>query len=186
MDDQAQKHRCTWCNEKNPRYIAYHDSEWCVPKTDDGELFELLILEGFQAGLSWECVLNKRDAFRRAFDGFDPNTVSLYGEEKIRALTKDSGIIRNERKIRAAVKNAQVFLDIRNEFGSFIEYIRTFTGNTVLYETGKSSSPLSDRISTDLVRRGMKFVGTTIIYSYLQAIGVLYSHDTDCFLYRKG
>ncbi len=178
-----EKKRCSWCNMKNPLYIDYHDREWCVPKTDDRELFELLILEGFQAGLSWECVLNKREAFRRAFDAFDPRKVRTYGEEKIRDLCGDKSIIRNERKIRAAIKNAEVFLTVCAEFGSFIEYIRTFAGNTVIYELGRTVSPLSDAISADLTRRGMKFVGSTILYSYLQAIGVLYSHEQDCFLF---
>ncbi len=177
--------RCAWCNENNPLYVAYHDTEWCVPKTDDGELFELLILESFQAGLSWECVLNKREAFRRAFDGFDAEKISRYGEEKIDALMADKAIIRNGRKIRAAVGNAKIFLAIQEEFGSFFAYVRTFAGNTVLYETAQTTSPLSDAISADLIRRGMKFVGSTIVYSYLQAIGVIYSHAESCFLYRN-
>ena len=177
--------RCRWCNEKNPLYVAYHDTEWCTPKTDDAELFELLILEGFQAGLSWECVLNKREAFRRAFDGFDAETISRYGEEKISSLLSDSAIIRNARKIRAAVANAKIFLNIQVEFGSFYAYIRTYTGNTVLYETDRTTSPLSDALSADLTKRGMRFVGSTIIYSYLQAIGIIYSHENSCFLFRS-
>ena len=178
--------RCKWVNLKNPLYIRYHDQDWGVPLHDDRALFELLILEGFQAGLSWECVLNKREAFRRAFDGFDPELVSRYGEEKCASLLADPGIIRNRLKIRAAVTNARVFGDIRREFGSFDAYIWGFTDGQVVYEPydKRTTSPLSDQISKDLKKRGMKFVGSTIIYSYLQAIGVLNAHGKECDCYR--
>ena len=174
--------RCAWVNMKNPLYIHYHDQEWGVPLHDDRALFELLILEGFQAGLSWECVLNKREAFRRAFDGFDPETVSRYDGEKLAQLLADPGIIRNRLKVQAAVTNARVFLDIQREFGSFDAYIWHFTDGQVVHEPYdiRTTSPLSDQISKDLKKRGMKFVGSTIIYSYLQAIGVLNAHGREC------
>ena len=178
--------RCGWCNPNNPLYIAYHDEEWGVPQHDDGKLFELLVLESFQAGLSWETILNKREAFRSAFGGFDPEAVAAYGEERTAALLEDRSIVRNRRKIAAAVRNAGVFLEIQAEWGSFSRYIWHFTDGQVVYETGKASSPLSDRVSADLRRRGMTFVGTTIVYAYLQAIGVIHSHDPGCFLLREG
>ena len=176
--------RCKWCNLKNPIYVEYHDTEWCVPEHDDAKLFELLILESFQAGLSWETILNKRENFRKAFDGFVPEKIAQYDENKIAELMNDAGIIRNGRKISAAINNARVFMEIQEEWGSFCEYIWHFTDSKVVYEADKTSSPLSDEVSRDLQKRGMKFVGTTIIYSYLQAIGVLYSHDEGCFLHR--
>ena len=180
------RRRCRWCNPHNPRYIAYHDSEWGVPCHDDHALFELLILEGFQAGLSWECVLNKREAFREAYDQFDWDKVSSYGESKVSALLADPGIIRNRLKVRAAIKNAAVFRDIRAEFGSFDAYLTRFTGGEILIEHTKTTNDLSDRISRDLHKRGMRFVGSTIIYAYLQAIGVINSHEPGCDLYQGG
>ncbi|MBQ8557019.1 MAG: GNAT family N-acetyltransferase [Clostridia bacterium] len=176
--------RCRWCNPNNPRYIAYHDTEWGVPCHNDHRLFEMLILEGFQAGLSWECVLNKRSAFREAFDGFDLEKVMAYGEDKVAKLLNNTGIIRNRLKVRAAIRNAQVFHQIQQEFGSFNAYLRTFTGDHVIIEHDKTSSELSDRLSRDLHRRGMRFVGTTIIYAYLQSIGAINSHEPDCDLYQ--
>ena len=178
--------RCRWCSPHNPRYIAYHDSEWGVPCHDDRALFELLILEGFQAGLSWECVLNKREAFRAAFDQFDWDEVAAYGEDKIAALLADPNIIRNRLKIRAAVRNAAIFRDIRAEYGSFDAYLTRFTGGQILIEHDKTRSELSDRISLDLRKRGMRFVGSTIIYAYLQAIGAINSHEPGCDLYPGG
>ena len=142
----------------------------------------MLILESFQAGLSWECVLNKREAFRRAFDGFDPDAVCGYGEEKMLSLQADPEIIRNRRKIRAAVDNAIIFREIQKEWGSFSDYLWSFTDGKAVHETGLADSPLSDKISRDLKKRGMKFVGTTIIYAYLQAVGVIESHEEGCFL----
>ena len=177
--------RCFWCNENNPLYVKYHDEEWGVPCFDDHYLFEMLILEGFQAGLSWECVLNKRESFRRAFEGFDLERVISFDEDKIAELKADKGIIRNERKIRASISNARIFRDIVNEYGSFYNYLRLFWNGEQITEVGLVSSPLSDRISADLVKRGMKFCGSVIIYSYLQAIGVINSHDTDCFFAQK-
>lgn len=177
--------RCKWCNLKNPVYIEYHDKEWGVPEHDDQKLFELLILENFQAGLSWECVLNKRPAFREAFDQFDLVTVCEYGEEKLAELLQNANLIRNRLKMNAAVTNANVFRKIQTEFGTFDRYIWGFTDGKTVYEVGETHSELSDAISKDLKKRGMKFVGTTIIYSYLQAIGVINSHEEGCFLYKN-
>ena len=175
------KIRCSWANPKNERYIHYHDEEWGVPVHDDRKLFEMLILECFQAGLSWECVLNKRDAFREAFDGFDVEKVCVYKEEKLEALRKDPGIIRNRLKIQAAVTNAQAFREIQKEYGSFSEYLWHWAEGRVIRENGKTSSELSDAISKDLKKQGMKFVGTTVVYAYLQAVGVIRSHEDECF-----
>ncbi len=177
--------RCRWVNMDNPRYIRYHDEEWGVPLHDDQKLFELLILEGFQAGLSWETVLNKRENFRRAFDGFDPAMIAAYGEGKCEALRQDAGIIRNRLKIHAAVKNARAFLQIQEEYGSFDAYIWGYTeGNTVNEPFDlRTTSPLSDAVSKDLKKRGMTFVGSTIIYSFLQACGILNAHEADCDWY---
>ena len=180
------KPRCAWVNPKNERYITYHDEEWGQPHSgDDAYLFEMLLLESFQAGLSWECVLNKRENFRSAFDGFDYKKISQYNEKKIEELRQNAGIIRNQRKIRAAIENARIFQEIQAEYGSFSEYLYGFTDGQVQYENDKTSSELSDRISKDLQKRGMRFVGTTIVYSYLQAIGVIYSHEEGCFLCRQ-
>lgn len=186
LDENAmEKMRCKWCNPKNPIYVKYHDEEWGVPNFDERDLFEMLVLESFQAGLSWECVLNKREAFREAFDRFDVVRVSNYDEEKVEELIKNPGIIRNKRKITAAIENAKVFREIQVEFGSFREYLKGFTGEQIRVELGKTTSPLSDAISKDLQVRGMKFVGSTIIYSYLQAIGIISSHEKYCFLYQE-
>ena len=173
--------RCSWANPKNPLYIRYHDEEWGVPIHDDHKLFEMLILESFQAGLSWECILNKREAFRQAFDGFDLETVCGYGEEELEKLMQEPGIVRNKLKICAAVNNAKIFRVIQREWGRFDCYLWHWTEGQVVYETGKVSSELSDAVSKDLKRRGMKFVGTVIIYSYLQAVGVINSHEETCF-----
>lgn len=177
-------HRCRWCNVENPIYVKYHDEEWGVPTYDDALLFELLVLEPFQAGLSWECVLNKREAFRLAFDHFDPHKISQYTEDKIDELMSNKGIIRNRRKITATINNARVYLEIQKEWGSFSNYIHHFTNDTILYEYDKTYSDLSDTITKDLKKWGMKFVGTTIIYSYLQAIGIIDSHEPGCYLYK--
>ena len=176
-----EQNRCSWANPKNPLYVRYHDEEWGVPVHDERKLFEMLILESFQAGLSWECILNKREAFRRAFDGFDLETVCGYGEEKLEQLRQDPGIVRNRLKICAAVNNARVFRAIQQEWGSFDRYLWHWTAGETIHETGKVSSTLSDTVSEDLNRRGMKFVGTVIIYSYLQAVGVINSHEEACF-----
>lgn len=178
--------RCWWANPENPRYIHYHDAEWGVPEHDDRVLFEMLILEGFQAGLSWECILNKRENFRRAFDNFDWEKVAAYGPEKLEALAQDAGIVRNRRKIAASVGNARAFAAIRQEWGSFDAYLWHWTGGRSLREVGRATSPLSDAISKDLQKRGMKFVGSTIVYAYLQAMGVIWSHEPGCYLYAAG
>lgn len=177
--------RCKWCNENNPLYVEYHDKEWCIPNYDDNYLFETLILESFQAGLSWECVLNKRNDFRASYDNFNIDKIINYDEYKINALLTNTKIIRNKLKINASISNAKIFKDIQKEYGSFYNYLLTFTKNKILYEINKTTNELSDSISKDLIKRGMKFVGSTIIYSYLQAIGFIYSHDKECFMYKK-
>ena len=175
--------RCKWCNLNNPKYIEYHDNEWGILNISDNYLFEMLILESFQAGLSWECILNKRNNFRTAYDNFDIDKICLYDEDKINLLLQNKGIIRNKLKIKASINNALIFKKIINEYGSFYNYLEKFTNNKVIYETGKIKSELSDFISKDLRKKGMKFVGSTIIYSYLQAVGIINSHDKDCFKY---
>jgi DNA-3-methyladenine glycosylase I len=178
--------RCSWCNRNNPIYIAYHDLEWCQPNFDDQYLYEMLILESFQAGLSWQCVLNKRESFRQAYDGFDLEKVCAYGDEKIEELLENEKIIRNVSKIRSSIQNSRIFRAILKEYGSFFNYLRAFAGEKIIYETGKTTNALSDAISGNLQKRGMKYVGSTIIYSYLQAIGMIYSHEEACFLYKGG
>lgn len=178
--------RCKWCNLKNEKYIKYHDEEWGVPNFDDKYLFEMLILESFQAGLSWECVLNKREAFEKAYDNFDIEKIVNYDETKILELSENKNIIRNKLKIKASINNAKVFKNIKEEYQTFYNYLKSYTNDKIIYENDKTTSPLSDAISKDLIKRGMKFVGTTIIYSYLQAIGVINSHEDDCYLYKKG
>ena len=155
-----------------------------MPNFDEKYLYEMLLLESFQAGLSWECVLNKRDSFRKAYDDFDINKVILYDETKIEELINNKNIIRNKRKIYASINNSKIFMKISEEYGSFHNYLRTFSKDETVYETDKTTNGLSDAISKDLQKRGMTFVGSVIIYSYLQAIGVICSHDKDCFLYR--
>ena len=177
--------RCKWCNLKNPKYIEYHDNEWCKLNLDDKYLFEMLILESFQAGLSWECVLNKRESFKECYDSFDLDKVCNYDEIKINELINNKDIIRNRLKIRASINNAKIFRNIINEYGTFHNYLKQFTDDKIIYEIDKTTNELSDKISNDLIKRGMKFVGSTIIYSYLQAIGIIYSHDKDCFLYKE-
>lgn len=177
--------RCKWCNLNNPKYIEYHDKEWGKANHNDKYLYEMLILECFQAGLSWECILNKRDNFRNAYDNFDINKVSLYDENKINELLNNKNIIRNKLKIKASINNTIIFKTIVNQYGSFYNYLKMFTNNKIIYEVDKTTNELSDDISKDLKKRGMKFVGSTTIYSYLQAIGVIYSHDIECFLYKN-
>lgn len=177
---------CIWCNLDNKLYIDYHDKEWGVRNFSDEYLFEMLILESFQAGLSWECVLNKREAFRRAYDNFSLDKVCNYDDNKMKELLNNKEIIRNKLKIKASINNAKIFKKIILEMGSFYNYLKMFTDNKTFYETGLTSSELSDKISNDLKRRGMKFVGTTIIYSYLQAIGIIYAHEKECFMYKNG
>ena len=177
--------RCRWCNLKNQTYIDYHDNEWGVPVYDDKTLLEFLILEPFQAGLSWETILNKREDFRRAFEEYDLEKVCNFGEAKIIEMLSDASIIRNRRKIEAAINNARIFVQIQKEWGSFSDYIWHFTEGKIIYENDKSSSSLSDAVTKDMKKRGMKFIGTTIVYSFLQAIGVIYSHEKECFLYKE-
>ena len=177
------KNRCKWCNTKNEKYVKYHDEEWCKLNLDDKYLYEMLILESFQAGLSWECVLNKREDFRKAFDDFDIDRICNYDDKKVEELLKNEKIIRNKLKIKATINNSKIFKRIQQEYGTFRNYLKSFTNDKIFYEVGKTTSDLSGNISKDLQRRGMKFVGSTIIYSYLQAIGIIYSHDKECFLY---
>lgn len=177
--------RCKWCNLNNPLYIHYHDNEWGKLNLHDDYLFEMLILESFQAGLSWECVLNKRENFRCALDSFNIDKIVRYNDEKINELMHNSMIIRNKLKIKAMIENAKIYKHIQSEFGSFHKYLKTFTDDKIIYEYDRTTSDLSDKISNDLKKRGMKFVGSTVIYSYLQAIGIIYSHQKDCFMYKK-
>lgn len=178
--------RCSWVNEKSEIYVKYHDTEWGVPKYDDKELFELLVLESFQAGLSWLTVLKKREAFRLAFDNFDVIKIANYDENKINTLLTNEKIIRSKNKILATINNAKIFIQIQKEFGSFSDYIWGFTEKNIIKNTTDKfvvNSPLSDKISKDLKKRGMKYVGTIIIYSYLQSIGIINDHELNCFKY---
>lgn len=177
--------RCSWCNIKNPKYIEYHDNEWCKPNLDDKYLYEMLILESFQAGLSWECVLNKREDFRIAYDNFDIEKILLYDDKKTSELINNEKIIRNKRKIIASINNSKIFKAIVEEYGSFYNYLKVFSGDKIIYETDRTTNTLSDAISNDLYQRGMRFVGSTIIYSYLQAIGMIYSHEKGCYLHKN-
>jgi DNA-3-methyladenine glycosylase I len=185
------KKRCQWVPLDNPLYITYHDEEWGVPVHDDRLLFEFLLLEGAQAGLSWITILKKRENYRAAFDNFDPQKVARYGQEKIDALLQDSGIIRNRLKITAAVQNARAFLEIQAEFGSFDAFIWNFVQGKPLINRWKNlqeipaKTPLSDTISKELKKRGFKFVGSTIIYAHMQATGMVNDHTTDCFRYHE-
>lgn len=182
--------RCEWATS-NPKMIQYHDEEWGVPLHDDYKLFEFIVLESFQAGLSWQVVLNKREAFREAFDNFIPEVVAGYGEEKIAELVQNKAIIRNRKKIEACVNNARCFLEIQKEFGSFDKYIWGFTGGKTLKNrfTEQSQLPaktvLSDRISADLKKQGFRFVGSTVVYAHLQATGMVNDHLVSCFRYKE-
>ena len=172
--------RCKWCNLNNPLYVDYHDNEWGILNLDEKYLFEMLILESFQAGISWECVLNKREAFRKSYDNFDIEKIILYDENKIEELINNKNIIRNKLKIKASIENAKIFKNIENEYGSFKNYLLEYFKKYPIKEVGKTTSLISDSISKDLIKKGMKFVGSTIIYSYLQAIGLINSHDENC------
>jgi DNA-3-methyladenine glycosylase I len=182
--------RCGWA-VKNDLMKEYHDKEWGVPVFDDKKLFEFLVLEGFQAGLSWQIVLNKREAFRKVFDGFDAKKIALYTDEKIEALTLDASIIRNRQKITASVINAGKFIEVQKEYGSFSDYIWGFTGKTPIVNTFTSLSelpartPLSDKISADLIKKGFKFVGSTIVYAHMQATGMVNDHLITCFRHSE-
>lgn len=178
--------RCGWVLKNHPLYEQYHDLEWGNEVHDDVKLFEMLVLESFQAGLSWICILNKRESFRDAFDHFDVSKVSCYDHLKVEQLMKNEGIVRNRLKILAAINNAKIWLQIQKEFGSFDSYIWSFTNHEIIYESCDlyTTSPLSDQISYDLKKRGMKFVGSTTIYSYLQAVGVINGHTINCDCYQ--
>ena len=174
------KKRCSWVSEEEV-YIRYHDNEWGVPTHDDRELFEMLVLESFQAGLSWITILKKRENFKRAFDDFDVEKVAGYGEDKINELRENKEIIRHKGKITSAITNAKVFIEIQEEFGSFDEYIWSFNDGNIIKAEYLTESDLSKAISKDLKKRGMKFVGPTIIYSYLESIGIIDNHEKECF-----
>lgn len=179
--------RCSWA--KTPLMLPYHDTEWGVPVHDDTRLFEFLILEGAQAGLSWETILRKRDNYRAAFDRFNPAQVAKYDEHKIAALLNDAGIIRNRLKINSAVTNAIAFREVQREFGSFDNYVWRFVdGKPIRRKRGTpivATTPISDQLSKDLLKRGFRFVGSTICYSFMQAVGMVNDHDPDCFRYRE-
>lgn len=185
------KVRCAWVLNQPEIYIKYHDEQWGVPVHDDRLLFQKLILDGAQAGLSWLTILKKREAYVDAFEGFDIEKVACYKEDKIEELMQNPGIVRNRLKIHSAVKNAKAFLDIQKEFGSFDKFLWGFTdgktihGNYINLKEVPVNNPLSDTVSKELKRRGMNFVGTTIIYAYLQAIGILNDHTVDCFRYHE-
>lgn len=185
----AEKKRCSWASGlQDPQYTEYHDKEWGRPVHDDPHLFEMLILEGAQAGLSWSTILHKRANYRKAFAGFDPKKVARFDAKRRGALLQDAGIVRNRLKIESTVTNAQAFLKVQKEFGSFDRYLWNFVdGKPVVHSRGvgerlPASTELSDRISKDLKKRGFRFVGTTIIYAFLQAVGVVNDHSGDCFL----
>ncbi|MBQ2666228.1 DNA-3-methyladenine glycosylase I [Methanobrevibacter sp.] len=176
------KTRCSWAGPEEI-YIRYHDEEWGIPTHDDKELFEMLVLESFQAGLSWITILKKRDNFKEAFDDFDIEKVASYDENKIEDLRSNKGIIRHKGKIASAVNNAKIFIEIQKEFGSFDSYIWSFTDGEIIKGEYLTESDLSKSISNDLKKRGMKFVGPTIIYSYLESIGIIDNHQENCFRY---
>lgn len=184
------KKRCPWSGNE-PIYIKYHDEEWGVPVHDDRHLFEMLILEGAQAGLSWITVLKKRENYRKAFDNFDAGKIAKYDDKKIEALLQNEGIIRNRLKIQSAITNAKAFLQVQKEFGSFDKYIWQFTGHKTLVNKRTSMkeiparTPESDAMSKDLLKRGFKFVGSTICYAFMQATGMVNDHLTDCFCYQQ-
>lgn len=177
--------RCKWCNPNNQKYIEYHDHEWGIPCFDDKYLYEMLILELFQAGLSWECILNKREDFRLAYDNFDIDKICKYNDKKIEELLNNKNIIRNKLKIKASINNSIIFKNIISEYGSFYNYLKTYTKEDIIYEYNKATNDISDMISYDLSKRGMKFVGSITIYSYLQAIGIINSHEKGCFMHKK-
>jgi DNA-3-methyladenine glycosylase I len=186
-----EKRRCRWAPAGKPNYVAYHDEQWGVPEHDDQMLYEMLVLEGAQAGLSWETILNKRDAYRHAFDRFDVRKVARYDARKVRSLLADAGIVRNRLKIAAALTNARAFLQAQEEFGSFDRYIWQFVDGTPKQNAFRDHRQIpprtaeSDAMSKDLKRRGFKFVGSTICYAYMQSCGLVNDHVTTCFRYRE-
>jgi DNA-3-methyladenine glycosylase I len=175
------KKRCSWVEGKEEIYIKYHDEEWGVAKYDDDILFEMLVLESFQAGLSWITILKKRAHFKKAFDDFNLDKVMNYDENKVEELLQNEKIIRHRGKIEAAINNAKIFREIQNEYGSFSSYIWGFTDGKIIKAEYKTKSDLSDEIAKDLKKKGMKFVGSTIIYSYLESIGIIDNHEKECF-----
>ncbi|MBR0058929.1 MAG: DNA-3-methyladenine glycosylase I [Methanobrevibacter sp.] len=177
------KKRCRWVEGKEEIYIKYHDEEWGVPKYDDDILFEMLILEMFQAGLFWITILKKREAFKKAFDDFNIDKIMKYDESKVNELLENEGIIRNKLKINATINNAKIFRKIQKEYGSFSAYIWSYTDGKIIKAEYKTKSDLSEKISKDLKEKGMKFVGPTIIYSYMESIGIIDNHTPDCFKY---
>jgi DNA-3-methyladenine glycosylase I len=185
-----EKFRCPWCGTM-PLYVRYHDEEWGVPLHDEKKHFEFLVLESAQAGLSWITILRKRESYRQAFDYFDPALVAEYDEEKVKSLLLNTGIVRNKLKIKSAINNARHFLEIQKEFGSFDTFIWNFVDHKTIVNEFKSlselptSTPLSDRISSDMKKRGFTFTGSTIIYAHLQAIGIVNDHLVDCFRYKE-
>ena len=191
MDDDVNKKRCSWVSVDNPLMLEYHDREWGVPVHDDHKHFEFLVLEAAQAGLSWTIVLKKREGYRRAFDGFDPEKVARFTARRIEKLVLDSGIIRNRMKIEAAVRNARAFLKTQEEFGSFDSYCWRFVGGKPKLNRWKTmrqipaTSPESDALSKDLKHRGFSFVGSTVVYAHMQAVGMVNDHLVDCFRYRE-
>lgn len=175
--------RCHWVKESSDILKKYHDEEYCVPNFDDDYLFEILVLVNFQTGLSWEIMLKKREAFREAFDDFDYEKIAKYDDKKIKELLVNEDIIRNRNKINAVVNNAQIFLKILEEYGSFYNYIKTFTNGKIFHERGLTESELSRSMVKDLRKKGIKYLGPITMYSYLQTVGVINSHEEDCFLY---
>ncbi len=185
------KERCEWVNNKNDLYIKYHDEEWGIPVHDDRKLFEMIILEGAQAGLSWETVLKKRENYKKAFDDFNPEKVAKYNQKKEAELLQNAGIIRNRLKVKSAIQNAIVFLKIQKEYGSFDAYLWSFVNNKPIRNRFKNISEiptkteLSDTISKELKKKGMNFVGSTIVYAFLQAVGVVNDHIIGCYRYNE-
>jgi DNA-3-methyladenine glycosylase I len=184
------KTRCTWCGD-DPIYVRYHDQEWGVPVRNDRKLFEFLILEGAQAGLSWITILKRRSGYKKAFANFDPKKVARFSRKKVQSLMKDTGIIRNRLKIESAVTNAKAFLEVQKEFGSFSNYQWSFVKGKPVRNTWKKQkqlpavSKISDAMSKDMKKRGFKFVGSTIIYAHMQAVGMVNDHIVNCFRYKK-
>ncbi len=185
-----QKTRCLWAENGNELYLAYHDTEWGVPVHDDTILFEFLILEGAQAGLSWATILKKRENYRQAFDNFEVQKIAKYDQRKVEQLLKNEGIVRNKLKVAAAIQNAKAFVEVQNEFGSFDRYIWQFVNEKPKINHWKSMSEIppktkdSDAMSKDLLKRGFKFVGSTICYAFMQAVGMVNDHTVDCFRYK--
>ena len=183
--------RCDWCLGGNARMLDYHDTEWGVPERDDRALFEKLLLDGAQAGLSWKTILDKREGYRRAFDGFDPEAIAAYGEKDVERLLADPGIVRNRQKVRSAIGNARAYLELQAELGSFGDYLWSFVGGEPIRNSWRSTDQLpaqteiSVALSKDLGKRGFRFVGPTIVYAFMQAVGMVNDHLVTCFRYHE-